>query len=77
MTITEAKQLVQKFPKQIGTYKRKRLNNLKRIIEINYMEYRDGNKFGFATGDGHVYGCKITQTDSGKVVEPDTSKILA
>lgn len=78
MTITEAKQLVSKFPKQVGNFKRAPIKNLKSIVTVNSMQYECGNTTGLAIGDGQVYGIRLEKVESGgKVAVPNLEKVLA
>lgn len=77
MTLTEAKQLVRRFPKRVGPYRRNRLTNLNAITTVNWMLYQGlGNCNAASIGDGNIYGLKLQSSDGGKVFTPDLGKVL-
>ncbi len=83
MNLTQAKQIAPKFPKQIGSFKRPRVNYLRNTTTLNYMIYNNGNQSGAVIGDGHVYGLKFVKVEkqegckTGKTLVPNLDKVLA
>lgn len=79
MQRNEIKTLLQKFPKQIKSFRRQKIRNLS-TTTINYMIYDkvNGNGFGCCVGDGKIYAMKQIKCEGiGKVLAPDLTRILA
>lgn len=72
MNTSEARELVKKFPKRIGTFCRERFYNVKEATKVNFMIYKSGDIVGCSIGDGRVRNMRLERVEGGgKVLVPD------